>query len=243
VFEGLPVSSKKVVIIIDVSGSMHIKTYVAEEESGEKGSEKDDGKVGLGGSGAPKLKFDPEADNHKKGPCTFKQCPGARGTGPDCPSDNKLPNYYSRMERLSRAIQGVVGGFRSDVQFQLIAFSTEARVWKGQKLVKASAKNKDNAIKWLKGLKAGGFTNSEKAITMAFKVPLADTFIFATDGGPTNSAGRPLPPKRQLKLLKTVARLNKKRKVRIDVVAIAEGHNDFASGLAEKHNGEYVVVD
>ena len=40
-----------------------------------------------------------------------------------------------------------------------------------------------------------------------------------------------------------VKRMNKRRKVRIDVIAIAEGHTSFAVDLAEENNGEYVVVD
>ena len=29
----------------------------------------------------------------------------------------------------------------------------------------------------------------------------------------------------------------------VDVVAIAEGHTDFATGLAEQNGGKYVTVD
>ena len=43
----------------------------------------------------------------------------------------------------------LVGSLRNDVEFQMIAFSTDPRVWKGSKLVKATAKNKEKAQKWL----------------------------------------------------------------------------------------------
>ncbi|RMG15664.1 MAG: hypothetical protein D6731_07880 [Planctomycetota bacterium] len=244
-FEGLPVSSKKVIIIMDVSGSMHIRQYVREEvEEAERGAREGTG-TSLAGSGdrPPKLNFDPTKDGYKKKPCTFSQCPGARGTGPECPSDENLPLWFSRMKRLSRAAQRLVDAFSPDTEFQMIAFSTEARTWKGKKLVRATASNKEKAKKWLAGLQAGGFTNTMKAMELAFTIPGADTLIFVTDGAPTNPAGRPYPPERWRELLDKIKRLNKRKKWRIDVVAIAEGHTDFATSLAEENGGSYTVVD
>jgi Mg-chelatase subunit ChlD len=249
IFSDLRVTSKKVVIIMDTSGSMHIRQYVEEEvpptEGGvkpEAGGDKGGG-VSLGKGKKPKLKEDPNKEGYKPKKCRFAQCPGARGTGRECPSDEKLPIYYSRMKRLTRHMCELVDSLRSDVEFQLIAFSTDARAWKGKKLIKASAKNKAKAIKWLKGLSAAGYTTATKAIDLAFKIPGADTFVFCTDGGPTNPSGRTYPNERFRELLDEVKRQNRKRKVVIDVVAIAEGHTDFSCGLADESGGEYVVVD
>lgn len=247
VFEGVDMTSKKIVIIIDTSGSMHIRNYIHEEveDSGEKGSEKNGG-TSLSGpvNKAPKLKFDPRKDGYKKKKCTFHQCPYAKGsTDTVCPNDQRLPKWFSRMNRLSRKVQTVVESFRRDVEFQIVRFSTDASTFKGMKLMKATSGNKKKAIAWLKGLKADGFTNSEKGIKKAFKVPSADTFIFVTDGAPTNQSGRPFPAKRQRELLDFVKRKNRKRQVVINVVAISEGHTDFSNGLAEENKGTYVVVD
>jgi hypothetical protein len=239
-FESVEISSKKIVIIMDTSGSMHIRQFV-EEPKGEEGE--GGGGTSLAGAGKLPKGVNPNADGYKPKPCTFSQCPGARGSGPECPSDENLPIYYSRMKRLPRNMVKVVRSLRSDVQFQLVAFSTEARTWKGKKLLRATASNKDKAVKWLEGLQAGGFTNAGKAIDLAFTIPMADTFIFVTDGGPTNPAGRPYPAERYRELLDLVKRKNKRRKVRIDVVAISEGHTDFSSGLADENGGEYTVVD
>jgi hypothetical protein len=241
IFSDLRVMSKKVVIIMDTSGSMHIRQFVEEETTGEQGEE--GAGTSLAGGDKPKLKEDPNAEGYKPKKCSFSQCPGARGTGPECPSDEKLPIYFSRMKRLVRHMCALVETLRRDVEFQIVAFSTDARAWKGTKLIKASSKNKQKAIKWLKGLKAAGYTTAQKAIDLAFKIPGADTFIFVTDGGPTNPAGRPYPPERYRELLDEVKRQNRKRKVVIDVVAISEGHTDFSAGLADENRGSYVVVD
>lgn len=238
-FESMEVRSRRVVLIMDVSGSMHIRQYT-EEAGGEKGS---DGE-GESLAGPPPLPkgVDPHADGYQPKRCTFRQCPAAKGTG-DCPSDQNLPEYYSRMARLSRSAQRLVMGFSPKVRFNMIAFSTDARTWRGTDLVSATPSNKKKAVDWLKGLRPDGATAADAALQLAFEFKDADTFVFVTDGGPTNKAGRPYPPERWRELLDQVKQLNKTRGVKIDVLAIAEGHTDFATGLATESGGQYAVVD
>lgn len=245
----LKVTSKRVVIILDVSGSMHIRQYVESDEpkgGGENvggGTSDDTDGQSLGGSDAPKLKEDPNKDGYKPKKCTFHQCPGAKGTGPECPSDEKLPKYYSRMKRLSRQIAELVKGFKGGTKFNMVSYSTAAKTWKGAKLITATPGNKAKAQKWIKALEPGGATRSDLALELAFQVAGADTFIFVTDGAPTNPKGRPYPAERWRELLDKIKRKNRKRKIRIDVVAIADGHTDFAVDLADENRGEYLTVD
>ena len=86
-------------------------------------------------------------------------------------------------------------------------------------------------------------TDTHGAVQKAFTFKEADTFVFVTDGAPTNPKGRPYPTERWRELLDDVKRLNKRRKVKIDVIAIADGHTDFAVDLADESGGAYVVVD
>lgn len=239
-FESMEVRSRRVVLIMDTSGSMHIRQYI-EEAGGERGSEDGEGESLAGPPPLPKG-VDPNAEDYKPKKCTFRQCPAARGNG-ECPSDQNLPDYYSRMARLSRAAQRLVTGFSPKVRFNMVAFSNDARTWKGKDLVSASPGNKKKAVDWLKGLRPDGATAANSALELAFEFKDADTFVFVTDGAPTNKAGRPYPPERWRELLDQVKQLNKTRGVKIDVIAIAEGHTEFATGLAIESGGQYAVVD
>lgn len=271
-FESMEIRSKKVVIILDISGSMHIRNYVVDpieppppptrrgrdegDGSRTRDTESETGDQGGGDADAPANPanpagppppplprgVDPTADGYKKKPCVFSQCPGAKGTGPECPSDENLPPWYRRHDRLMRQVSAVVTAFRGDVKFNLVSFSTDARTWKGSTLVEASEANKRLALRWIQGLQPAGFTLADKALDLAFKFEEADTIIFVTDGAPTNANGRPYDATRWRKLNDEVKRLNKNRHVKIDVIAIAEGHTDFARNLAAESGGTYSSV-
>lgn len=258
-FESMTIRSKKVVIVLDVSGSMHIRNYVQDpieeappprgrEQGGDASRTRDDG-ADAPQSGPKPLQgpplppgVDPDAPGYKKKPCTFAQCPGARGTGPECPSDENLPTFYRRHDRLMRQVSAVIRAFKPDVKFNLVAFSSDARPWKPNALQPANDRNKQDALRWVEAQQPNGATLAEKAMEMAFKFEEADTIIFVTDGAPTNPAGRPYDQTRWRDLLDEVKRLNKTRKLTIDVIAIAEGHTEFARGMAREHNGNYVTV-
>lgn len=251
-FESMQIKSKKVVIILDVSGSMHIRNYIEEATEGparpaEAGGTSTDKAPPAGGGtnlGAPPLPpgVTPGAPGYKPKKCIFGQCPGAKGTGPECPSDENLPIYYSRMERLKRQVERTIRSFQPSVRFNLVVYSTDARQWQKGSLVDANEKNKRSAIDFIQGQQANGATSADKAIDLAFTVEEADTFVFVTDGAPTNPAGRPYDEGRWRELLDEVKRKNKVRKVKIDVIAIAEGHTNFARGLAAENGGQYVTV-
>lgn len=250
-FQSLEVTSRRIVVIMDVSGSMHIRQYIEEPNEGPApntgsssttGDDEDGGGVSLGGPALPPG-VTPGKPGYKPKPCTFHQCPGAKGTGPPCPSDENLPLWYSRLRRLARQTERLVEALNPKVKFNIIAYSTAAQTWRGNKLVEASGGNKQKAVQWIRGLQAGGATSADLALELAFTIPDADTFIFVTDGAPTNRSGKPHDPSKWRELLDHVKRLNKRRGVRIDVVAIAEGHTDFARGLAEENEGQYLVVD
>lgn len=236
-FESLEVKSRRMILVIDVSGSMHIREFIKEPgETGEAG-----GGTSLG---APQPAEDPNKDGYTPKKCTFSQCPAARGRkGATCPSDEKLPAYYSRMNRLTRAAQKLVRAFPKGTKFNMIAYSTDVRAWKGKALIAASGSNKDKACKWLEGLSEGGVTRSDDAVDEALTFTEADTIIFVTDGAPTNKAGKPLDEKQVTEFLAEIKRKNRVRKVKIDVIAIGEGSTDFATNLAEQNEGQYLGVD
>ena len=279
-FDGLEVRSRKVVIVVDVSGSMHIRNYVqdpieevrppkpkepkegtSEREkpagsgTGDGDKDGDGGKPGdaQGGAGGPPQKgapaskgpplppgVNPDDPSYKKKPCAYGQCPAAREG--KCPSDETLPTWYRRMDRLCRQVQVAVKNFDEGTRFNLVAFSSDARVWKPKGLIQASAKNKEEAVKWIEALQPGGATCADKALQSAFELSEADAIVFVTDGAPTDSAGKPLDATGWRQILDEVKRLNRVRKVKIDVITIAEGNTDFTKDLARENQGEYLTV-
>jgi hypothetical protein len=274
-FNGLEVRSRKVVIVVDVSGSMHIKNWVhdpieevrppkpKEPKEGtqthdppatsgtDKGDGKgDDGKPGdaaQGGAGPPAQKgpplppgVNPDDPSYKKKACAYGQCPAAREG--KCPTDENLPTWYRRMERLCRQVTVAVRNFDEGTKFDLIAFSSDARTWKPKGLVPATAKNKEEAVKWIEALSPNGATCADKALQAAFDLSEADAIVFVTDGAPTDSTGKPLDATGWRQILDEVKRLNRVRKVKIDVITIAEGNTDFTKDLARENGGEYLTV-
>lgn len=273
-FNGLEVRSRKVVIVVDVSGSMHIKNYVHDpiEEvrppkpkepkegtqtrdpaptsgTGDKdGDGKPDDGDGQGQNGGPPAQkgpplppgVNPDDPNYKKKPCAYGQCPAAREG--KCPTDENLPTWYRRMERLCRQVQVAVRNFDEGTKFNLIAFSSDARVWKPKGLIPATARNKEEAVKWLEALQPNGATCADKALEAAFGLTEADAIVFVTDGAPTDSTGKPHDATGWRQMLDEVKRLNRVRKVKIDVITIAEGNTDFTKDLARENGGEYLTV-
>lgn len=277
-FNGLEVRSRKVVIVLDVSGSMHIKNYVhdpieevhppkprepkegtqtrdppptsgtgdkdGDGQDGGKDAGQDDGKKGGGAAPqkGPPLPpgVNPDDPNYKKKPCAYGQCPAAREG--KCPNDENLPVWYRRMERLARQVQVAVRNFDEGTRFNLIAFSSDARTWKPKGLVPASGKNKEEAVKWLEALQPGGATSADKALQAAFALEEADAIVFVTDGAPTDPSGKPLDATGWRQILDEVKRMNRVRKVKIDVITIAEGNTDFTKDLARENEGEYLTV-
>jgi len=259
-FESVEIRSRRVVIILDTSGSMHIKKYVHdpldegpdEAAEGEGSQTRGDGDDGDGGDddggvdlgGGPALPHgDPTAPGYEPKKCTFHQCPAAKGRqGATCPSDDKLPEYYNRLQRLVRQVELVVRRFDPSVRFNMVAFSTDARPWRGRDLVDAGARDKRSAIQWLQSLQPDGVTSAGKALEEAFTFEDADTFIFVTDGAPTDPSGAVLGSQEIRALLDEVQRQNRVREVQIDVIGIAEGATGFARQLASENGGQFVRV-
>ncbi|RMG15369.1 MAG: VWA domain-containing protein [Planctomycetota bacterium] len=91
----------------------------------------------------------------------------------------------SRLDYVRAELDAVLDGLDEATRFDLVAFSTQVRAWRG-KLVRASAANKRKARGWLRrALRPDGETNIYGALEAAFRHRDADTIYFLSDGTPT----------------------------------------------------------
>lgn len=117
----------------------------------------------------------------------------------------------------------------------------EQKTWRTKiRLHPASPANKADAVKWVRGLEAWGFSNDFDALAHAFEDPEVDTIYLYGDGG--TSRGTFTMTNEQLDNL---VRMNRFRKIMIHSIEIPgeKGNTDdnvrFLTGLAERTKGTF----
>jgi len=235
---GSEVVSKKVVIIIDVSGSMHIR-----DPGGNEGGEEGEEPAGDGSVVRKKPKKPVKPAGPQPGDPDYKKKPCTDCSSGSCPSDANLPKHRMRIERAKVQLIRLVNAFRSDVRFNLVKFSTAAAAWKPTQVVNATPGNKADSIKFIKDLKPAGVTQAYKSLVEAFKCSEADTIYFISDGSPTDDAGQPLATAARQAVLDKISQLNKFRKVKINTIGLRGSSASFMQALAGLTGGKYKSVD
>lgn len=234
---GSEVVSKKVVIIIDVSGSMHIR-----DPGEDKFDEPQD--AGLKGTTAKKKKKRPAGSppqpgdpNYRPGPCRLPKCPKPNS------HDGNLPAHRMRIERAKRQLAKLVNALDKTTKFNLVQFSTTASAWKPKKIMPATSSNKSKAIGYIKNLHPSGVTLAYDALTTAFACKEADTIYFISDGSPTDKEGKNLSGADLTNLIDKVRQLNKFRKVKVHTIGLKGCSTSFMRQLAALTNGKFRSVD
>ncbi|MCO5168927.1 MAG: VWA domain-containing protein [Planctomycetes bacterium] len=97
---------------------------------------------------------------------------------------------FKRMERAKKALVEAVRGLQPTQRFNIIAFSSNNRMWKST-TVEASDANRADAIKFIEGLREDGGTNTYDAFEAALRDPLIDTIYLLSDGAPMVKVGNP----------------------------------------------------
>ncbi len=213
---GTEVVSKRIVVIIDISGSMHRKEPMSEKE--------------LEGTAADDL---PDQDN-SKGACD------------ECGDNHKgvnLPEERMRINRAKAELVRLIESLSDDVQFNIIKYNHDISPWKDG-LQQANDKNKLAAIKYVKAMYHEGLTLTGEALQKAFEISEdANTFYLISDGVPTGDDGMALPADELEEIHRMVLDLNKFRKVRIHTIGFKGAHKPFMEKLADDNDGEYHTVD
>jgi hypothetical protein len=106
-------------------------------------------------------------------------------------NDRAEKTYETRIDVVKKALIACIKDLKSDVKFNVIAFSDGARSWRPsrQGLQPASGANKEDAIKWVSALNAHGATETDVALEEAFANVDVNTIVLLSDGQPTRGRG------------------------------------------------------
>lgn len=171
-FFGIEIDSRKIIFVIDVSGSMVIPDPPPENWVPDKDIGKGKGTTIKEDDPTLKKKLEKERDRMK---------------------DRKVwEKERQRIVRTKKELVRVVKALQGTVKFNIVAFSDQISVF-GNGLQKASASTRDKAVKWVEKLSATGLTFTDDAIREAFKDKEADTIILLSDGAPTHMGGDAKP--------------------------------------------------
>jgi len=149
-------SSKKIVYVIDISGSMEGKA-----ETDLQGNI-----ISSAGS--------------KAGNLVGNKIGGKVGSLISKQTNNQLTKLGKAKKELMPSIRGL----SEDTYFTIIVFENKVKKWKNE-LVQANSTNKNLAIAYLEGLKSGGGTNIYDALEEAFGLQDVETIFLLSDGEPT----------------------------------------------------------
>ncbi len=121
--------------------------------------------------------------------------------------------------------------------FRLVRFHTAVLPWKDD-LLPASPENAHEARKYVQRLEPDGATNLwgafDRALNVSGSLALPDTVILVSDGEPTSGETVSLSA-----IVEAVAHWNKMLGVRIHVIGIDSGNNEFMKEIAERNDGTY----
>ena len=210
---GLPVSSRSVVFLVDVSNSM-----LGQQEQGVWKSKTRD-IVERGARTAVR-----EID--RGGPV-----PGLGSTIHGW-LDAEARRQRTKLAEAKRELRPAIRALPAATRFNVLVFSADVSAWRPA-LVRVSPETKRSAVDALDRYVAGGATAIGKALEAALRMDGVEEIFLITDAMPTD-----LSPKR---ILADVASLNADRRVRIHAVGIGKDQDaEFLRALAAQNGGRYV---
>ena len=214
---GLPIRSKRIIFLIDVSGSMKQ-------------------------ADPPPKEWKQEVEKQLKTIADNKEREKKRKE-----IENEMKNWgkeRQRIYRVKKELTRCIRNMPNDVKFNIIAFSDEIRKWRPG-LTRATESAKRKAIEWVKKLEAEGLTHTDEAIEEAFKDRQVNTIVLLTDGAPTHIGGDAKPEwgghedSKALiaQILAWVRKHNRLRKITIHCLGFEEANFEFLKQLARENNG------
>lgn len=134
------------------------------------------------------------------------------------------------------ALAEVLNALPDATEFNLIAFSTEPRLWRGE-LQKKSKQNVADAIKFVQSTSVGGWTNVYDSLARGIEMQSVDTVVLLSDGAP--SVGR---YEFFSRIRHHIRLLNRTRKVAVSSIALqtSDDAKRFLRELAKDTGGDYV---
>ncbi|MBL4847722.1 MAG: VWA domain-containing protein [Planctomycetes bacterium] len=213
-FFGRAISSSKVVLILDCSGSM-----VAKDR--KRGNSRPSIRRGpkTGGGGGTKAKDPQKAGDPGK---VVKPKPAV-----------------SRLVRAQRALKKLIDNLDSRVQINIVAYSgvKNVRVWKTNMGIHPLTKaNRKSAKKFVDSFFSTGATATDKALEKAYQIKGARAFYLLSDGSPSHGLGQTLAPEEVYKVVRSG---DKGRGITIHTMGFVGANRTFMQKLSSMTGGRY----
>ena len=151
-----------------------------------------------------------------------------------------------------RELHKVIAQMSKDTTFNIVSFSTDARLFR-KKSVKASSGNKKKAQKFNKDLEHDGHTHTLAALIKAFKSDKkTNTIFFLSDGQPSKDGRSPDPVE---PILDKLFEMNRFRKIRVYTFGFyprgqrggksveLEEANRWLKELAKRTGGKFTAME
>lgn len=221
-FFGRSITSSKLVLILDTSGSM-LQRDLIRRGYGRKPTRPQTASGGVegGGTQAPKAKNGEGKDG--KG-------------GQAAPAKPKRPP--TRLERAQKELKKVLDQLDSRVQLNIVTFSgiKAIKVWKPGGVVPLTKANRESAKKFVDSFKASGATATDKALETAYAIKGARAFYLLSDGAPSHGMGANLPPE---EVYKVVRKCDRGRGITIHTMGFVGANKQFMQQLSSMTGGRY----
>lgn len=238
-FYDIPTESKRIVFVLDRSGSMKEKARHVPKKNPAKPKPKKKGPVVTGDKRKSK-KSDKDEKEDEDGPLE---------------GSNKLEVAKSKLGQTIRRMA-------KDVHFNVVFYSTDVSVWrKPPSMHEGTKPNKSDAIKWFSGQDPEGSTSLFPALMKALEYAEAfgaagdkkkrkkgssgaNTIFLLSDGSPTAKGGGGQLPQGEIeKQLKRFLKKNELYRVVVHTIGVGPGHNrSLMRRIASATGGEYRAV-
>ena len=145
----------------------------------------------------------------------------------------------ARLKRLKEELTRTIRSLTPVHMANMIFFNSSVRVWKESLVAmeRNAGGGKDDALKTVQGIKAGGNTNIYGALKAAFKDEEVDAIILLTDGDPTAGAVR-----NKAAIIEAVISWNRTQQAVLHVVAVGQADRSFMQKLAAVTGGTFVSL-
>jgi uncharacterized protein YegL len=159
---------------------------------------------------------------------------------------NQTNNQLTKLGKAKKELIPTIKGLSEDTYFTVIVFENTIKAW-NPGLVQATSANKSIAVMYINNLSSGGGTNAYDALEKAFQLagegakdntkPLGvETMYFLSDGEPNE--GKVTDPEQ---LVNKVKEWNPNKKVVIHSIGLGEDKDvKFLTNLATSNNGKYI---
>lgn len=225
-FFGRSITSSRIVLILDTSGSM-LQRDLVRRGYGKKPTRPQTASGGAegGGTQAPKGKGEAGKDGQ---------------AGAAAPKKPARPP--TRLERAKKELKKVLDQLDSRVQLNIVAFSglKAIKVWRSGGVFPLTKSNRESAKKFVDEFKASGATATDKALEEAYKIKGARAFYLLSDGSPSHGMGANLPPE---EVYKVVRKCDGGRGITIHTMGFKGANRQFMQQLSTMTGGRYSDID